>query len=184
MPGISKTQDPSALFACLPHPGSASRRMRAPPSPAPSASPGGNVRMRCADPDPSHECCRRPWHRNCTVRAPEVRAAVHRSGLSAPGFSEALRDEVVTGINAAHRDGGQRSPIGIGPKPLDHHAAPRQQPDQRRPRGLARTVIAPCVDRCWRCAPFLGRSGWCRHRGRLAKDTGRRRQARQACPQA
>ena len=109
--------------------------------------PGGNVRTRCSDPSPSTKAAAGLGTGHTAVSAPEVRAFAHPSGLSAPGFGETLRDEVVTGINATHRDGGKRPPITIGPEPLDHHAAPRQQPDQRRPRGLARTIITPCIGR-------------------------------------
>lgn len=145
MPEISKTQNPSALVAFQPRPGSVSRRLRAPPSPTSPPRPAGTSERGAPTPAPSTKAAAGLGNGPAPVSAPEVRVDAHRSGLSAPGFGETLRDEVVTGINATHRDGGQRPPITIGPESLDHHAAPRQQPDQRRPRSLARTIIAPCV---------------------------------------
>jgi hypothetical protein len=54
-----------------------------------------------------------------------------RMGASAPGLREALRYQVVAGIDAIDRDGGKRPPIRIGPEPFDHHLPARQQPAQR-----------------------------------------------------
>lgn len=120
---------PRGACARLPH------RHR-PPCPAGTSE-------RCAPtPAPFTNAASAPGTGPAPVSAPEVRAAAHRSGPSAPGPRETLRDKVVTGVNATHRDGGQSPPIGIGPEPLDHHATPRQQPDQCRPRGLARAIIA------------------------------------------
>ena len=73
-----------------------------------------------------------------------VPVTVYR-GPSTPGTREPLRDQVVASVNATHRHGGQRSPIGIGPLSLDHPPAPRQQPDQCDTRGFARSKIAPGI---------------------------------------
>lgn len=68
-----------------------------------------------------------------------------RSGSSAPGTREPLRDQVVAGVHSIDRHGGQRPPIGIGPLPLDHDPAPRQQPDKSDARGFAGGKITPGV---------------------------------------
>lgn len=101
MPELSKTQDPSALIACQPRPGSASRRMRALPSPAPPPRPAGTSECGALTLVPATNASAGLGTGPAPVSAPEVRAAAHRCGLSAPRFGEALRDEVVTGINAA-----------------------------------------------------------------------------------
>lgn len=142
MPEISKTQDPSALVAFQPRTGSASRRMRAPPSPEPRAPPGGNVRMRCADPSPIHQCRRRPWHRTCKgqcARGPRrrplqwtVSARVWRD----PGRSDSHRHQRRPPRRwpaSAHRDRSRAARSSRGPATTAGPAPPvRPRPHGNR----------------------------------------------------
>ena len=125
MPEISKTLNPSALVACQRRPGSAIAVHARLTLTGPAALPGGIVRTRRSDPAPSDHAASVLGTGAAQVRVSEARAATHRSGLSAPGFSETLRDEVIACVHAIDRDGGQRPPIAVGPEPLDHDPAAR-----------------------------------------------------------
>ena len=60
-------------------------------------------------------------------------------------------------------------------------AAAKSLPERRTGDGPD-TWDCPAVQvhRYWRCGPARGRSGWCRHHERLAKDIGRQRRERWA----
>ena len=107
--------------------------------------PAGTAERGASTPAPSTKAAAGLGTGHTPVSAPEIRAVAHRSGLSAPGFGETLRDEVVTGINATHRDGGQR---------------PHDNRTMRRTRAGHGTWDCRAVRerRCWRCAPARCRS--------------------------
>jgi len=108
-----------------PAPDLPSRCMRALPSPAPPPCPAQTSERGAPCPTPSASAASALGTGAAQVRRSEVCGAAHRSGPSAPGPREALRDEIVAGIHAIHRNGGQRPPIAVGPEPLDHDAAAR-----------------------------------------------------------
>lgn len=58
-------------------------------------------------------------------------------GRSAPRPRKTLGDQVVAGVHAARRNGGERPPISVGAEPLDRDPPARQQASQRHARGFA-----------------------------------------------
>lgn len=151
MPELSKTQDSSALVACQPRPGSAARRMRAPPSPAPPAPPGGNVRMWCADPSSIRRHRRRPWHRTCEsqcVRGPRSRTL--QWTLSARvwrdlGRSDSHRHQRRPPRRwpaSAHRDRSRAARSSRGPATAAGPAPPaRPRPHDNRYPSVGRSAV-------------------------------------------
>lgn len=142
--GRAASSGPVSLDRHSARPGFAPLRIRQPPFRwPPSGQFGDIVRTRRTAPSPARTTA--PASSAGTapvkiVRRPDQPGA--RSGASAPGPREPLRDQVIAGIHAADRDSGKRPPIGIGPLPLDLDPAPRQQPDERHARGIARGRVA------------------------------------------
>ena len=113
-----------------------------PPPPAPCGQRGtGYTRPSPAPPLPAPCTTVRVSVRYTIWRQLARKARPPRSGSSAPGPRKALRDQIVAGVHAVHRDRGERPPIGIGAEPRDHDLSARQQPRQGNPRGFARGKV-------------------------------------------
>lgn len=121
-------------------------RQRAVPSSAfaPCGSETRGVTRGRAQPLPVQRPCAtaRVLVRCASWRPQAGKARPPRKGPSAPGPREALRDQIVAGVHAVHRDRGKRPPIGVGAKPRNRHPPARQQPRKGNPRGFARGKVA------------------------------------------
>ena len=105
-------------------------RQRAVPSSAfaPCGSETRGVTRGRAQPLPVQRPCAtaRVLVRCASWRPQAGKARPPRKGRSAPGPREALRDQIVAGVHAVHRDRGKRPPIGVGAEPRDHDPPARQ----------------------------------------------------------
>ena len=102
----------------------------------------GHTRPRPAPRRPASCSTARALVRGASWRPQAGKARPPRKGRSAPGPREALRDQIVAGVHAVHRDRGKRPPIGVGAKPRNRHPPARQQPRKGNPRGFARGKVA------------------------------------------
>lgn len=127
-----KTCQPWPLSSCTRSTRQTSRASWGYPSPPGRAVQGrGQNRL----PDLAYFACARTGRGPCPKTGMSVISRGQAFGItkdrSAPGLRQPLRDQVVAGVHAIDRDGGECPPIGIGAEPLDRDPPPRQQANER-----------------------------------------------------